>query len=265
MALVYCRECGAKISDKASVCPKCGVEQDVQTAQSFSNDDVEVAQKKSNISNTNKSNNTIMWTILGIVVVFIAIIGCLLYSKLGSNTINGHEYVDLGLPSGIKWATCNIGASEPEEYGDYYAWGETTTKSSYDDYNSKTDGKNFEDISGDQNYDAARANWGKTWRIPTKSEMEELESKCTWTWTSQSGTNGYKVTGPNGNSIFLPTAGYCYPSLKLDGGCSGYYLSSTPTEIGREFAHCITLDCDGRHLVFFTWRSVGCTIRPVSE
>ena len=88
MALVYCRECGAKISEYASKCPKCGGEQDVQTAQSFSNDDVEVVQKKSNISNTNKSNNTIMWIILGIVVVFIAIIGCLLYSKLGSNTIN---------------------------------------------------------------------------------------------------------------------------------------------------------------------------------
>ena len=118
--------------------------------------------------------------------------------------INGHEYVDLGLS--VKWATCNVGANKPEDYGDYFAWGETETKSSYRENNSITYGKNYSDIGGRSRYDAARANWGGTWRLPTKAELEELENKCTWKWTTQNGVNGYKVTGPNSKSLFLPAA-----------------------------------------------------------
>ena len=124
------------------------------------------------------------------------------------NSIAGHDYVDLGLPSGTKWATCNVGATAPHEYGNYYAWGETTTKSTYSSENSRTHGVSMNDISGNPTYDAARANWGGTWRMPTEAEMEELKDNCTWTWTTQNGVNGCTITGPNGNSLFLPAAGY---------------------------------------------------------
>ena len=108
---------------------------------------------------------------------------------------NNHAWIDLGLPSGTKWATCNVGASQPHGYGNYYAWGETATKTNYSESNSKTYGKNISDISGNSDYDAARANWGGSWRMPTEREMEELVNKCTWTWTTLSGVKGYKVTG----------------------------------------------------------------------
>ena len=88
--------------------------------------------------------------------------------------INGHDFVDLGLPSGLKWATCNVGASSPSEYGNYYAWGEVEPKESYTQENCLTWGQEIGDISGNPQYDAARANWGGTWRMPTKSEFEEL-------------------------------------------------------------------------------------------
>lgn len=95
-----------------------------------------------------------------------------------------HEYVDLGLPSGTKWATCNVGANIPEEYGDFYAWGEITTKSEYTTENCVTYGESMDDISGNPNYDVARAKWGGSWRMPTKSEMRELVYNCNWTWTT---------------------------------------------------------------------------------
>ncbi len=114
--------------------------------------------------------------------------------------INGHEYADLGLS--VKWATCNVGASSPSDYGNYYAWGETTPKGTYTEENSKTYGKNMGSIAGNSQYDAARANWGGSWRLPTASEIDELKSKCKYVWTTKGGVNGYKVTGPNGNSIF---------------------------------------------------------------
>ena len=196
-----------------------------------------------------------------IVLIFLA--ACAIaFNTHGQNEISGHEYVDLGL--NVKWATCNIGAKAPHEYGDYYAWGETTTKSSYIDYNSKTYGKNFEDISGDQNHDAARANWGKTWRIPTKAEMEELESKCTWTWTSQSGTNGYKVTGPNGNSIFLPAAGFRNGNLKHKVGDNGFYSTSSLHYCNKDGAYTLIFKNNG-YSVYWYLRHVGLTIRPVSD
>ena len=158
---------------------------------------------------------------------------------------NGHEYVDLGLS--VKWATCNVGASTPEEYGDYFAWGETSTKSSYDwstykhcngsatsftKYNNSSsygtvDNKTTLELSDD----AARANWGGAWRMPTDAEQTELREQCTWTWTSQNGVNGYKVTSKsNGNSIFLPAAGYRGgSSLNLAGSYGCCWSSSLST------------------------------------
>lgn len=144
-----------------------------------------------------------------------------------TNTINGHEYVDLGLPSGLLWATCNVGANAPEEYGGYYAWGDIKTKSNYTSSNYSTYNVQITDISGNAQYDAATANWGGSWRMPTKDEMNELRSNCTWTWTTQNEVNGYNVEGPNGNSIFLPAAGYySYQSFK-DAGTRGFYWSSS--------------------------------------
>lgn len=148
-----------------------------------------------------------------------------------NKSINEHEYVDLGLPSGTKWATCNVGANSPEEYGNYYAWGETLPKITYTEDNSKTHGKNIGDISGNESYDAATANWGSDWRMPTYVEMKELVEKCSWTWTTVNDISGFKVTGPNGNSIFLPSAGLVSDNPTPEGINSDcYYLTSTPYE-----------------------------------
>ena len=176
----------------------------------------------------------------------------------------GHDYVDLGLPSGLKWATCNVGANKPEEYGNYYAWGETETKSRYDEDNSRTYGKSMNDISGNASYDAACANWGGTWRLPSKREMEELENKCSWKWITQSGANGYKVTGPNGNSIFLPAAGRCYGSSRGNVGKRGFYWSFTPGENSVSSAYGLDFSSGG-HCVGWLSRYGGRTVRPVSE
>lgn len=143
-------------------------------------------------------------------------------------TINGHEYVDLGLS--VKWATCNVGASKPEDYGDYFVWSETSPRPRSDKQNSVTYEKDFSDISGNVLYDAARANWGDSWRLPTKEELKELEAHCTWTWTNRGDHNGYEVTGPNGNKIFLPATGRQHGSSLLRAEECGYYWSSTPDE-----------------------------------
>ena len=143
------------------------------------------------------------------------------------NTINGHEYVDLGLPSGLKWATCNIGATNPEDFGNYYAWGETSTKNEYLENNCSTVGVDLSEISGDAQYDAARAKWGSTWRLPTAEEFEELTNMCTWTWVTQNNVNGMKVTGQNGKSIFIPATGYRSGSSLNYVGEYGYFWSST--------------------------------------
>ncbi len=187
-------------------------------------------------------------------------------NKLGPN-INGYEYVDLGLPSGLKWATCNVGASSPEEYGDYYAWGEIETKSEYDESNSKTYGKSMSDISGNAMYDVARAKWGGSWRLPTKKELEELESKCKWEWTTINGENGFKVTGPNGNSIFLPAAGLRNGSSHNFAGERGDYWSSTPYESGDLGAYRLVYVTSYyiHHEVDWFSRKTGLSVRPVSE
>ena len=159
---------------------------------------------------------------------------------------NGHAYVDLGLPSGLKWATCNVGATTPEGYGDYFAWGETQPKDYYDwstykwcngssttmtkycsdSYYGTVDNKTTLELTDD----AARVNWGGTWRMPTVAEQDELRStsNCTWAWTTQNGVNGYKVVSKkNGNSIFLPAAGYRNDDYLNHEGSYGYYWSSS--------------------------------------
>ena len=180
-----------------------------------------------------------------------------------TGTANGHDWVDLGLPSGLKWATCNVGASNPGDYGNYYAWGETTTNSSYDSSNCSTWNQNIGDIAGTIR-DAARQNWGGRWRMPRWRDFQELLDNCTWTWTTQDGHDGYRITGPNGNSIFLPAAGYRYGSSSHFVGSFGHYWSSTPYESST---------LDAYYLGFFSghlsrgWdvRYDGLSVRPVLE
>jgi len=136
---------------------------------------------------------------MGLIMVVAAV--CLMCFSCG-NTKNEHEYVDLGLPSGTLWATCNVGTNSPEDYGDYFAWGETTPDRNY----TKRDLPDFEKVPS--NFDAATVVWGESWRMPSKGDFEELIRCCSWTWVVQNGKNGYKVTGPNGNSIFMPAGGF---------------------------------------------------------
>ena len=176
--------------------------------------------------------------------------------------LNGHEWVDLGLS--VLWATSNVGASSPSDYGNYYAWGETKTKSSYTEGNSKTYNVVMPDISGEPKYDAATANWGEGWRMPTKEELEELVDKCDWEWTSQSGRNGYKVTGPNGNSIFLPAAGWRYGTSLDSAGDGGSYWSSTPYGSDTLSAYGLYFR-SGNHNAIWNYRYYGRSVRPVSD
>ena len=188
--------------------------------------------------------------------------------KNTSNMVNGHEYVDLGLPSGLKWATCNVGANKPEDYGDYFAWGEVKTKSDYSgssyEFNLGLKYVTLGDISGTK-YDSARVNWGGSWRMPTKSELQELNDKCTWVRMSQNGKNGYKVTGPNGSSIFLPAAGFRDGSSLNLAGRYGYYWSSTPKDFDSvNYAYCLDFGSSS-HDLSNSDRYDGQSVRPVLE
>ena len=181
--------------------------------------------------------------------------------------INGHEYVDLGLPSGLKWATCNVGANSPEEYGDYYAWGETETKDEYTEENSYTYGVKMNDISGDPKYDVARAKWNGTWRMPTRVELQELEDNCTQKHVTINGINGFKLIGPNGNSIFLPAAGFRENTSSYYCNNIGYYWGGTPYNGngGNKYDYSCSLIFENYIYIPDFSRFCGCSIRPVSE
>lgn len=195
-----------------------------------------------------------------------------------TGTINGHAYVDLGLS--VKWATCNVGASKPEDYGDYYAWGETTTKSDYSWETYKWCKGTYKTITKyctDSYYgtvdnrttltsldDVATVKWGSKWRMPTKEEMEELNEDCTWTWTTQSGVNGMKVTGPNGNSIFLPAAGNRYGTDFYYRGSYGLFWSATLDGDDSGDAYALFFEGYGRSNDHWG-RLGGFPVRPVTD
>ena len=181
----------------------------------------------------------------------------------GRGFINGHEWVDLGLS--VKWATCNVGASSPSDYGDYYAWGEISTKSKYKETNSSAYRVSMGDISGDSRYDTSRANRGGTWRLPTKAEIQELIDNCTWQWTTQDGHKGCKVTGPNGSSIFLPAAGLRGGSSLCYVGDYGDYWSSTPNMGDARNACHLSFNNRSFHDWYWDSRYYGRSIRPVSD
>lgn len=187
------------------------------------------------------------------------------------------EAVDLGLS--VKWASCNVGAESPEDYGGYYAWGETKEKSNY----TASTYKYARDLDGDgeyhdnesnwinigsnisgTSYDVAHVKWGGSWRMPTLSEIQELCNKCSWEWTSVNGVSGRKVTGPNGNSIFLPAAGYRYGTEVDDRGSLGYCWSGTLNEDDSGFAYGLHFS-SGNHYRNYTDRVSGHTVRPVTK
>ena len=168
-----------------------------------------------------------------------------------SGSLNGHDFVDLGLPSGTLWATCNVGAETPEDYGDYFAWGETTPKEIYDWKSYKygnfineryelnkyctasEDGLDgfVDDLTVmEATDDAALANWGADWRIPTIEEWDEMFQNTTSVWTTQNGVNGWRFTASNGNSIFLPDAGYWWNSEFNCAGLGIYWSVSLNVE-----------------------------------
>ena len=187
-------------------------------------------------------------TAIMLTVAVICAAGCKKHNS-GNGSYNGHDYIDLGLPSGTMWATCNVGAEHPEDYGDYFAWGETTPKSTYNwstykyskgDYNQLTKYCTESDFgfngftdnldvlqTGD---DAATANWGEGWRTPTRKEWSELLIRCTLTKTTINGVNGCLFTARNGNSIFLPAAGSRRDDAPRIVGDDGCYWSSTLNE-----------------------------------
>lgn len=217
------------------------------------------------------------------------------------NIHNGHEYVDLGLPSGLKWATCNVGATNPEDYGDYFAWGETepyyieghaqdtpcsnwkTGKTGYNwesykwcngDYNkltkycnSSSHGTIDDKTILEAEDDAARQNWGGSWRMPTWSEIVELDENCDWTWTELNSVNGFKVTGPNSNWIFLPAAGYRSDRGLSQDGSFGRYWSSSMMPSYPNTAFELFFDDNIAELNSYSsiHRYFGQSVRPVTE
>ena len=191
-----------------------------------------------------------------------------LHAQVASGLINGHDYVDLGLS--VKWATCNVGANKPSDYGNYYAWGETETKSTYTEENCETWEKQIGNI-GYTSRDVAHVKWGGSWRMPTEVEFEELldENNCDWTWITMNGVNGYKVTskklGYKDNYIFLPTAGRHFDGpTPIYSGKNGDYWSSSPYE--NNACRAVHLYFDGYYICQLKkGRYIGMPVRPVSE
>ena len=184
-----------------------------------------------------------------------------------TGSTNGHAYVDLGLPSGLQWATMNIGARSPGDYGDYYAWGETNTKPSYDE--NKLDIEWWLVIS-ETDFDVAYVKWGAPWRMPCSEDFYELGEQCKWTWTTLDGNNGYKVTsGRNGNSIFLPAAGWRRKtSLEHAGSAGQYWCDSHSVGPGAVY------DESSAECMYFTEENIypsyddrykGLPVRPVRD
>ena len=185
-------------------------------------------------------------------------------------------YVDLGLS--IKWGTCNIGAKNPEDFGNFYQWGDVATKESYDwdTYKYGTDRTNLEKYNVkdgktvlDPEDDAAIVNLGEGSRMPTPAEIKELVDNCTWEWTTVDNVKGYKVTAKNGNSIFLPAAGVMFTKNPYYGGQYGYYLSNTLRE-GEEsyvkmYAQGFSFQSDKYQTDDRIARNYGITVRPVHK
>lgn len=186
--------------------------------------------------------------------------------------INRHGYIDLGLPSGIKWAVSNVGTTLPEASGYYFAWGETSRKYNYNSKSSKTANKKNSkllskgiiDSLGNltPSYDAAQINWGGSWRMPTKDEIQELKEYCQWTWSTIYGKNGYIVVGPNNKSIFLPAAGQFDESILFNKDEIGFYWTSSIEQ--NQYAYSLFM-YDKSIYVSSPLRHCGMSVRAVSD
>ena len=190
-------------------------------------------------------------------------------------THNGYEYVDLGLPSGLKWATCNVGANKPEDYGLYFAWGETTgytaeqVNSGVREFSSSVyDSGPAASISADlkPEQDAAHVNLGGNWRMPTDDEYQELIDNCDVTWTNDYNGTGVKVriftSKVNGKSVFFPAAGLCNNS-SVDGvGSYGNYWSASLRSSSRAWE--LSFGTGSQNLSSVS-RYYGCSVRAVCE
>lgn len=176
-------------------------------------------------------------------------------SEAGSN-----DYVDLGLTSGTLWATCNLGATNPTDYGNYYAWGEIKTKKTFTIANYVAPSLEAADelpVSADAAYLASAGNW----RIPSSKQMDELIRECSWTWTKEGPTKGYKVEGPNKKSIFLPAAGQ-HEYSAMDQGITGYYWTRTISPNDEDSAPSLSIHSNG-HKLSQKYNHIGLSIRPV--
>lgn len=213
-------------------------------------------------------------------------------TEIGGGGGSTEEYVDLGLR--VKWAKCNLGASKPSDYGSYYAWGETEPKAEYtwatykwmqagqsDEMHitkytiadGQTEGIWYDaggNFIGDHKTtleaadDAAIANLGSPWRMPTIDEIQELRDNCTWTWTTQNGVKGYEVKSKkNGNSIFLPAAGYRKGSVLNNAGSWGYFRSSSLYIGYNDYASNLNFDSDRHDKYNYSRRYLGFSVRPV--
>ena len=191
-----------------------------------------------------------------------------------------HDYVDLGLS--VKWATCNVGAKNPEDYGDYYAWGETETKTNFTwrtykyckgTYNSLTEyntnreyGTVDDEVELSEVDDVAHKKWGGSWRMPTKDEFAELLDNCTFTWVRQNKVYGYRVTskkpGYTDCSIFLPAAMYYDGTSLISKNSEGYYWSSSLNASGPSGAWRLKIS-SGTHVQNPYGRYFGYSVRPV--
>ena len=184
--------------------------------------------------------------------------------KPDAPTLTPGEVVDLGLS--VKWASCNLGASTPTEFGGYYAWGETSTKDEYTEdtytYYDKSTNK-YTDIGseiGGTSYDAATVNLGKGWRMPSVGHLKEL-MMCKHEWTQVDGVNGYLFTGPNGNTLFLPAAGSVIYTGVYNQGKGSYYISSNKTN--DNWVHAISVDINNVLHVGVWEMTYGNSIRPI--
>ena len=208
------------------------------------------------------------------------------------STVQCNQEVDLGLPSGTIWAGWNVGASAPEELGNYYAWGETKIK---EDYTLETyihyskddscylsldtciidtiiiDGAPDSCVFDTTYYafnpmcDVALQEWEENWSIPTKADFEELITVCTWHWIKYKGANGYKIVGPNGNAIFLPAAGYRSGKSLLDSGDGGNYWTKSNHEITDYIAWGFGFSKQHYDISESCYRIAGHSIRPVKQ
>ena len=181
---------------------------------------------------------------------------------------NNHPHmIDLGLPSGTKWACCNVGAEKPEEYGGYFAWGETEEKDNYSwgtyihcDGDENTC-NNLYDIAGTQ-FDVAHLKWGGSWMMPSRYQTDELFNYCTHTWTTINGVYGRLFTGTNNNNIFIPAAGYRADDTLVLNDICGFYWTSSQLQTDMNIAVSFYFDYNYTYSSYINSRNLGLPVRP---